>query len=177
MTSGRLTIMLGDSLTAGNGWGQAFPKTRLRNLGLNGDTAAGVWGRLDQVVDLKPDRIFLQIGINDFLRGAWPDEIGDLHLRIWDEILERLPQVKLHVISMLPFVGASFPGIPPTFELILLNRQLAEEAEKRSVTFIDLFCDLADENHQLRLDYTSDGLHLLPEAYRVWENRLRPFIN
>ena len=176
MTGGKLIIMLGDSLTAGHTWGRAFPEARVRNLGINGDTAAGVWGRLDEVVSLGPDKIFLQIGINDFLRGALPDEIGDLHLRIWDEIRERLPLAEPHVVSMLPFVEAAFPGIPPTLELIILNRRLAEEAENRGVTFIDLFGDLADENHQLRLDYTSDGLHLTPEAYRVWENRLRPFI-
>ena len=176
MTSGKLVILLGDSLTAGGAWNKAFPQARLRNLGLNGDTAAGVWGRLDEAVALKPAKIFLQIGINDFLRGAWPDEIGDIHLRIWDEIRARLPEAELHVISMMPFVEAVFPGIPPTLELIILNRRLAEEAEKRGVTFIDLFGDLADENHQLRLDYTSDGLHLLPEAYRAWENRLRPYI-
>jgi len=177
MTTGELIILLGDSLTAGGAWGRALPQARLKNLGLNGDTAAGVWGRLDEAVALKPDQIFLQIGINDFLRGAWPDEIGDIHLRIWDEIRERLPETKLRVVSMLPFVEASFPGIPPTLELIILNQRLAEEAEKRGLVFIDLFGDLADENHQLRLDYTSDGLHLTPAAYRVWENRLRPFID
>jgi len=176
MTISDLIILLGDSLTAGNDWGRAFPALRVKNSGLDGDTAAGVWGRLDEVVSLRPGKIFLQIGINDFLRGAWPDEIGDLHLRIWDEIRDRRPQTGLHVVSMLPFVEASFPGIPPTLELIGLNRRLAEEAEKRKLVFIDLFDDLADEANQLRLDYTSDGLHLLPEAYRVWENRLRPFI-
>ena len=175
MTDSGLTIMLGDSLTAGHAWDQAFPLVRLKNLGINGDTAAGVWGRLDEVVGLNPAIIFLQIGINDFLRGAPPDEIGDIHLRIWDEIRERLPQARLHVISMLPFVEDAFPGLPPTLELIFLNRRLRDEAEKRGLIFIDLFDDLADENYQLRLDYTIDGLHLLPEAYRVWEDRLRPY--
>ena len=67
MTSGKLIIMLGDSLTAGNAWGRAFPRVRLKNMGINGDTAAGVWGRLDEVVSHNPGKIFLQIGINDFL--------------------------------------------------------------------------------------------------------------
>ncbi|MDR2946965.1 MAG: GDSL-type esterase/lipase family protein [Candidatus Adiutrix sp.] len=173
MTAEKRIVMLGDSLTAGHDWSRVFPGARVRNLGINGDTVAGVWGRLDDALTPTPDKIFVQIGINDFLRGATPDEIGDIHLRIWDEIRERSPQTALRVVSMLPFLEASFPGLPPTLELVWLNRRLADEAAQRGLVFIDLFEALADENRQLRLDYTSDGLHLLPEAYAVWAEFLQ----
>jgi len=169
-----LKIFLGDSLTAGHDWARDFPPAV--NLGIGGDTCGGVWARLDEVVDLDPAEIFLQIGINDFLRGAPPAEILAGHLRIWDELAERLPLARLRVVSMLPYLEAALPGLPPNLDLILLNQALAEEAGGRGLVFIDLFRDLADEDNQLRLDYTSDGLHLTPLAYKVWSEKLREFL-
>ncbi len=169
-------IMLGDSLTAGNAWSRAFPRVKLRNLGVNGDTCAGVWCRLDEVVEARPAKIFLMIGINDFLRGAEPEEIVLGHRRIWDELAERLPQTRLYVLSLLPYLEAALPGLPPNLDLVWINGRLAEEAAARSLDFIDLFKALADPDQQLALEYTSDGVHLTPAAYRVWEDRLRPLL-
>jgi lysophospholipase L1-like esterase len=145
-------------------------------LGIGGDTCAGVWSRLDEVVDLGPAEIFLQIGINDFLRGATPEEILEGHLRIWDELADRLPTARLRIISMLPYLEAALPGLQPNIELIQINAALAEEAGLRGLAFIDLFRDLADEDKQLGLDFTSDGVHLTPLGYKVWAERLRTFI-
>jgi len=168
-----LVIMLGDSLTAGGHWDRALPRTRLRNLGINGDTCAGVWGRLDEVVGLNPALVYLQIGINDFLRGATPEELVTGHLRIWAELKDRLPGTTLRVISLFPYLEEALPGLAPNLDLIDTNRTLAEEAEKAGLVFLDLFRALADPDHQLRLDFTTDGVHLTPAAYRVWEDRLR----
>ena len=169
-----LKIFLGDSLTEGHNWARDFPPAV--NLGIGGDTCGGVWARLGEVVDLNPAEIFLQIGINDFLRGAPPDEILAGHLRIWDELAERLPASRLRVVSMLPYLEAALPGLPPNLELILLNAALAEEAGRRGLVFIDLFRDLADADNQLRLDCTSDGLHLAPPGYKIWSDKLREFL-
>ena len=36
---------------------------------------------------------------------------------------------------------------------------------------------MTDEEGNLRKDLTNDGLHLLPEAYEIWIEILRPYIN
>jgi lysophospholipase L1-like esterase len=172
---GHMRVFLGDSLTAGYDWARVSPGAV--NLGVDGDTCPGVWARLDEAVELNPAEIFLQIGINDFLRGSPPEEILRGHLRIWDELLERLPGLRLRVVSMLPYLEAALPGLPPNLELILLNTALAEEARRRGLDFIDLFPDMSDENDQLRLDYTSDGLHLTRLGYEAWAEGLRPYLS
>jgi lysophospholipase L1-like esterase len=169
-----MRVFIGDSLTAWHDWARAFPPAA--NLGVSGDTCAGVWARLDEAVDLDPDQIFLQIGINDFLRGVPPEEIFSGHLRIWDELAARLPNARLSVVSLLPYVEAALPGLQPNLDLILLNADLAAEAERRGLVFIDLFRDLADEYDQLRLDCTSDGVHLTPLAYEIWAGQVRPYL-
>lgn len=177
MTDARPIIMLGDSLTARGRWGEAFPKLKIRNLGINGDTCAGVWGRLDTVVALTPAAVFLQIGINDFLRGATADDIVIGHQRIWEELSDRLSDARLFVTSLFPYVEAALPYLPPNLDIALINSRLEEKAREWQLTFIDIFPRLADEDRQLRLSYTTDGLHLTEAAYAVWAEALRPFLN
>jgi lysophospholipase L1-like esterase len=171
-----LIVMLGDSLTAGGRWGAAFPALKIRNLGINGDTCAGVWGRLDAVLRPEPAKIFLQIGINDFLRGASIDDVVGGHLRIWEEVADRADDSRLLVISLLPYVEAALPYLPPNLDIMAINSLLAEKAGEWQLPFINLFPRLADEDKQLRLDYTTDGLHLTEAAYTVWTETIRPFV-
>jgi Lysophospholipase L1 and related esterases len=173
---GQPVVMLGDSLTEGGDWRRAFSRAEVRNLGIGGDTWAGVWGRLEEVVRLKPAQIFLMIGINDLLRGALPEEIVAGHVCIWEELAAKLPTAALRVESLLPYLEAALPGLPSNLDIIWINERLAEEAGKRSLEFIDLFSLMADPDRQLALDYTSDGLHLTPAAYQVWADRIRPLI-
>ena len=44
-------------------------------------------------------------------------------------------------------------------------------------TFIDVASLLKDENNQLDLLYTNDGIHLTGKGYRVWANAIKPHIN
>ncbi|MDR1043855.1 MAG: GDSL-type esterase/lipase family protein [Candidatus Adiutrix sp.] len=171
-----LVVMLGDSLSAGNAWNRAFPGLAIRNMGVDGDTWAGLWNRLNEVAILQPAKVFLQIGINDLLRGAPPDEIVAGHRRIWRDLGKKSPETRLYVISLLPYLEEALPGLPPNLDIIYINLALAEKAEQSGLDFINLFPLFADEDYQLRLDYTSDGLHLTPKGYRVWEEALRPVL-
>ncbi|MGL4208134.1 MAG: GDSL-type esterase/lipase family protein [Candidatus Adiutrix sp.] len=172
-------VMLGDSLTFGHNWQEAFPRAKVHNLGQNGDTVRGVWSRLDQVITINPDQVFLLIGINDLLCGATSGEIITGQKRIWDE-LAKLPQTRLYIISLLPYMEDALPSAFGGFSqnLILrgLNEQLKTLADENKLTFINLFPLLADEDLQLQPDFTTDGLHLSPAAYKVWEEAIRPFI-
>jgi len=78
-----LVIFLGDSLTAGYGLpaDRAFPSlvadslrsqgtpVRMVNAGVSGDTTTGALGRLDWLLDQKPDLLVVGLGANDALRG------------------------------------------------------------------------------------------------------------
>lgn len=173
----KTVLMLGDSLTEGNVWGRAFPACRVVNLGLGGDTCAGVWGRLDEAAAAEPDLIFLMIGTNDFLKGFSAEEILEGHRRIWTELGQKLSRARLHVQSVPPYMEEALPGLSPNLDIMAVNRLLADEADKRALPFIDVFSALADVDRQLPAEYTSDGVHLTSPAYRLWEDLLRPFID
>jgi acyl-CoA thioesterase-1 len=83
-----LVIFLGDSLTAGHGLAakESFPAqiesmlategrpVRIVNAGVSGDTSAGGLRRLDWLLAQKPTVLVVELGANDGLRGASPQE-------------------------------------------------------------------------------------------------------
>jgi len=87
----RVVVVLGDSLTAGQGVArdEAYPallEARLRgegfpyrvvNAGVSGDTSAGGLRRVDWVLRTKPAVVIVALGANDGLRGLPVDALGE----------------------------------------------------------------------------------------------------
>lgn len=159
-------IFLGDSLTAGGPWAAALPEIEAVNLGVSGDTTAMILARLDQVVEARPEIIFLQAGINDFGRRESERIILDNHRAIWRRLQEELPGLRLVLVSLLPVSERRYPGW--NGRIRDFNRQLRAEAEKQGLTFIDLQDRLVDKDGQLSPDFSPDGLHLTIPGYGPW---------
>ncbi len=61
-------VFIGNSITNGAEWNELFPRKRVKNRGISGDTSEGVYDRLDPVVKGKPAKIFILVGGNDISR-------------------------------------------------------------------------------------------------------------
>ena len=57
-------IMLGDSHTQNFEWHEIFKDVPIINRGINGDITRGVLNRLNAVIERKPNKIFLEIGVH-----------------------------------------------------------------------------------------------------------------
>ena len=55
-------VLLGDSITAQGDFTPFFPAVTLYNLGISGDTIAGVTARMDQAAELSPDLLLILCG-------------------------------------------------------------------------------------------------------------------
>ena len=55
--------------------------------------------------------------------------------------------------------------------------QLKELSNKLGVKYIDLYKELVDENDNLKLEYTKEGLHLTDEGYKKITDVLTKYIN
>ncbi len=53
------------------------------------------------------------------------------------------------------------------------NKELKKLAKKHNVTWVDLTPALADENGELKAEFTNDGYHLMGKAYTAWAAELR----
>jgi len=167
-------LMLGDSLTAGGDWSRLLPDQETLNFGVSGESSEEVGRRLPRAVQFRPDLIFLLAGINDFFQSG-DEEIVENHLRIWAEAAEKMPEARLLVQSLLPVSERKYP---PSLNrrVRALNERLRSEAEKRGLTYIDLYSRLADNSGGLPEELTYDGLHLNARGYQLWAETIRPYL-
>ena len=60
--------------------------------------------------------------------------------------------------------------------VILLNHFLKQEADKRNFLFLDLYNLMVSRDGGIKVALTSDGVHLTPKAYTLWETALTPYL-
>lgn len=178
----RLVILAGDSITL---WFPADllpPGKTWLNQGISGETSAGLLKRLKLLDDTDPETIFVLIGINDLIRGESPETVLENSRLIIRDLLWAHPHTQVVVQGILPHsgVGATWESRDrlleiPNQSIRQLNRELQAIAEAENVYFLDLHPLFADANGNLRLDLTTDGLHLNHQGYWVWRSAIELF--
>ncbi|WP_421943771.1 GDSL-type esterase/lipase family protein [Pedobacter sp.] len=167
-------IFLGNSITAGTDWAKLLNLPQAKNRGISGDISFGVLDRLQDIIDGKPAKIFILIGINDISRNI-PDSVI---LRNYKTIVNRIrngsKKTKIYFNTLLP-VNSSFDRFKNHYgkdeHILWLNSEIKKLAAK-NVTVIDLYSQFTDKDNHLRAELTKDGLHLIPEGYKVWADFL-----
>lgn len=177
-----LMVLAGDSITL---W---FPSELLPqgkpwlNQGISGETSTGLLKRLKLLDDTDPEAIFVLIGINDLTGGESPETVLENSRLIVRDILWAHPNTQVVVQSILPhsaegstWEGRDRLGQIPNENIRQINRELKAIAEEENVYFLDLYPLFADPNGNLRLDLTTDGLHLNRQGYWVWRSAIALF--
>jgi lysophospholipase L1-like esterase len=165
----QVTAMVGDSLS------QWFPADRLPgrqlwlNQGISGDTTTGILDRISFLDNAKPDTIYFMAGVNDLKRGTNERDV----LRNISQIITRLkrqhPTAQIIVQSILPTRSEQIPND----RIRKLNPQIQELAQRQGVDYLDLQQQFRDSDGSLRADLTTDGIHLSPQGYQVWQGALQ----
>lgn len=160
-------VFLGDSITQGFDWGEAFSGSK--NRGIVSDTTGGVLARLDSVIKLRPKRIFIMIGINDLSMSIPEATIIKNYDEIIDRLQEKLPSCTIYVQSILPV--ASPCRISPA-KIVSTNASIKKLCKTKKVTYINLTGIMSDANGSLKSNYHADGLHLTRAGYIAWIKEL-----
>ncbi len=167
-------VLVGDSLTDNYPVHECFldKDYRVYNRGIGGDTTEGLSKRLEEsVFALSPDVVVLLIGINDFAlkEGTTPSAVASSVQEIVNSIHERLPSSSIILEGLYPVNKSENPKIDrgsvdnKDNMLISATNELLKRV--KGVTFLDLSDVLKDENGELRLEYTREGLHLNANGY------------
>ena len=165
----RLAVMVGDSLSM---W---FPSDRLPtdqlwlNQAISGDTTQGVLNRLNDFASARPGTVYVMAGINDLKRGVDQREVLDNLEQIIQRLRSNHPQAQIVVQSLLPTRG----GPVSNQQINQVNRELRTIAAQNGAVYLDLHNQVMDGNGQLQARLTTDGLHLSPNGYEVWQWALR----
>ncbi|KAB8332075.1 lipolytic protein G-D-S-L family [Scytonema tolypothrichoides VB-61278] len=164
----RLGILLGDSLSL---W---FPQEKLPldrlwlNQGISGDTCGGVLKRMSVFSETRPDFIYIMVGINDLRKGTTDEIILHNHRQIVRKLRQTHPKTIIFLQSILP---TRLSAISNT-RIRHLNDQLSLIARQEGVYYLNLYDWFADFQGNLRLELTTDGLHLNTQAYDVWRSAI-----
>jgi hypothetical protein len=128
-------VMLGDSITAEGEWADVWPRGRILNLGVGGDTSAGLLNRLRDVIDRKPRIVFLMIGVNDFLREDIPVELVATHIQF---IAVRLAANGIVPVVQSTLYVSNDPGKGLNSRIKALNGLLRSWCAENAITYLDL---------------------------------------
>jgi lysophospholipase L1-like esterase len=173
-------ILLGDSMMA------YFPtkafnlEENLLNFGIPGDTTIGVLNRVHQVIKLKPKYVILNIGLNDFvLTNLSHKESLENILDIRHQILEGCPDTLVYVTSLTPINQKDFKD-----QTYLLNRDPQDAIDLNNMLkdkidnqfFINIYDELIDEQKDLKLAYTRDGIHLNQKGYQIYLKMIKEIL-
>ena len=173
-------IMLGNSLTEGGNWNELFGARNIRNRGIIGDDTKGILGRMHQVTQGKPKKVFLLIGINDIANDVSTDSIVSNISKIVSDIKQKSPKTKIYLQSILP-INESFGRykrlIDKTSVVVDTNRKIERLAKKQKVNYLNIYPLFLEKNSSsLRKDLTSDGLHLNKDGYLIWVKELKKYL-
>ena len=168
-------VMVGDSLTDGAEWRELFPGVAIVNRGIDGDTADGVLERIGAIVALRPAKVFVMIGINDFVAGRSVDAVLRSYGRIVAALRESGAEVFVQSTLMCNAAKAAWAGCAAANgKVAQLNARLAALGAK-GPTFIDLNAKLAGAAG-LKSELTFDGVHLNGAGYRLWRDEISPYV-
>jgi lysophospholipase L1-like esterase len=164
----RLSILVGDSLSM---W---FPKEKLPagklwlNQGISGDSSTGVVRRLAAFATTKPEAIYVMIGINDLLKGASDQTILVNYRRMIRSLRYTHPRSQIIVQSILPIRRPQVSNQ----RIRHLNAQISLIAKQEKASYLNIHNWFTDFDGGIRSELTTDGLHLSPAGYDVWQAAL-----
>jgi len=176
----RLTILLGDSISLWFPTDLLFADRSWLNQGISGENSTGLLRRLGILDQTRPDTIFLMVGINDLLRGDSNEVILDNHRQIISYLRATHPATQIVVQSILPHAGeaATWEGRDRLLaisnqRIFNLNRELEAIAAEADVDFLNLYPLFTDDQGNLPMSLSTDGLHLNRQGYLVWRSGLQ----
>jgi lysophospholipase L1-like esterase len=170
-------IFLGDSLTDQGEWQEYFQQINIQNRGISGDTTEGVLNRLDEVIESKPQKIFLLIGTNDFWYGHKNLSKAIANYRqILNLFQKKIPKTEIYIQSVLPIDCQKYNlNIKPQ-NLVQFNQEIEKLAKEFSYQYINLYDRFTNKEGQLSSQYTLDGVHLNGKGYLVWQLAIAPYV-
>lgn len=163
-----LAVMVGDSLAL---WlpVDELPSGQLwLNQSISGETTTHMLQRLHYFASTRPQTIHIMAGINDLKNGVPEAQVLDNLYQMMARLKRQHPQAQLVVYSILPTRLREIPSD----RIQRVNQRLATLAAYQEATFVDLQPTFSDGQGLLRLDLTTDGIHLSPQGYSLWQAAL-----
>jgi len=171
-------FFLGDSHIQNFEPEEFFSNCQVRNRGIDADITAGLANRLYEVVERKPAKVFIEIGVNDVSFGFEQDTILRNYRYILNYINYNSPATKVYALSIFPngwfLNGGKVTAIAVINEI---NKKLEVICKQEGAYYIDVTPSFMLGSHINPNYYMYDSLHLSPQGYLMLRDRLEPYVN
>lgn len=190
------TVKHGETVFAGSSLMEMFPIDKLLeesgsdkiiyNRGVGGFVSEELWNALDTcILDLKPSRLFINIGTNDLSDPSIPI---DWMIAVYDKIItaveQSLPDIRIYLMAYYPvnYEAAAESmkeclRIRTNEKIALANTEVAALAARHSQRYIDINRNLKDEQGRLKAEYTIEGMHINENGYRAIFDDIMSYVN
>jgi lysophospholipase L1-like esterase len=154
-----------------------LPFPNVVNRGIGGDITLGVLQRLSQILQYKPSKIVLEVGVNDILQGLPTSQVVKNYTQIIHKIKTESPQTKIFILSLLPTGWYINTNVPAEMAIIKVNQQLSLIKDS-NVSYINCYDSLVDDIGSLDSNFDcGDRLHLNYNGYKVISDQLNKYLN
>jgi len=162
-------VFLGSSQTAG--WKYMGCFKDVVNKGAVSNNTAKILSSLQSILSLHPDKIFILEGINEIHSDL--SVILDRYGKIVERINKESPQTMVFVQSVLPVVNRKDLSNDKIMEF---NKGLeALCGRSQNCIYVDLHSHFLSGG-TLNKELTSDGVHLKPGGYRLWQSLIEYYV-
>lgn len=173
-------IFIGNSLTQNFEFAELFQNLSIKNRGIIGDYTSTLYNRLEPIIEEKPEKIFIEIGINDLGINLPNDSLVNNYVKIIDKLQSETPNSKIYIQSIFPVKNdsqylKSITNPEVNKNVVLVNKELKSICEKKNLTYIDIYSSFELEG-QMNPKYSIDGVHLNGAGYLLWRDKLKSFV-
>jgi lysophospholipase L1-like esterase len=177
-------VFMGNSIT--EGWPMHRPEFFKENpnyvgRGIGGQTSYQFLLRFrEDVVKLNPKVVIINAGTNDVAENTGPYNEEFTFNNIVSMVdIAKANKIKVILTSVLP--AARFGWHPHVTDapdkIISLNKRIEAYAKANKIPYVDYYKALVDEDGRtLPKKYSNDGVHPLPDGYKVMEALIQPVI-
>lgn len=164
----------GNSITRGSDFQLSFPDKKIINLGYSGDNIIGMIKRIDMIKISKAKKVFIMAGTNDLVHCSL-QEYEQRYYNLLRTIKDSIPDIHIYIQSLLPS-NHKMANYSPNKKIQEANKIAKKLSHSFNCTYINLYDLYIDENNELPKEFTRDGVHLYPQYYSKWAEKIKTFI-
>ena len=127
-----------------------------------------------------PKKLILLIGTNDLVHEKDTKYIIENIKKIVEEIKKKRPYTKIYIESLYPInntndskISHDMVGVRKNEDIQEINKNIKNYCSNNNFTYIDMHKELLDNDGNLKLEYTKEGLHMSDEGYKVITAKLK----
>lgn len=166
-------VFLGDSITDWYPIEELYEDMPIVNSGKAGYKTQDILEEMDELVyQYNPTKVVILIGTNDLNNDVPEDKMLENIEKIIKDIKKNRKKAKLYVQSIYPInnsdndkINKDTVGVRTNETIQRVNKQIKKICKQQNVTYIDMYSELVDNEGNLILKYTKDGLHISELGY------------